>query len=108
MAQKIIFSKYVHELLLPHAWDVERLRRTGGPSRGGDEVAQRLDGRTDTTARVNWDDRVVRKCFFVPGLHMPSNSPERLTDRALSLGKLDPVVISEVLGTLGALASKGK
>lgn len=53
MEEKIIFSKYVHEHLLQHARDVERLRhyvcpKCGTPvgqSRGGDEAADWLRSR---------------------------------------------------------------
>ncbi len=55
---------------------------------------------------VDWEDQDVEKCFFVPGIYTPRSYPEH--KNALPLGAVDPVVISEVLGTLGALASKGK
>ncbi len=55
---------------------------------------------------VDWDDQEVRKCFFVPGLYTPEMYPKH--ENAIPLGQVDPVVISEVLGTLSAIASKGK
>ena len=55
---------------------------------------------------VDWEDQDVEKCFFVPGIYTPRSYPEH--KNALPLGAVDPVVISEVLGTLGVLASKGK
>jgi hypothetical protein len=56
---------------------------------------------------ASWDDQEVQKCFFVPGTYMPKDwYPEH--KKRISLGKVDPVVISEVLETLAVLASKGK
>ena len=55
---------------------------------------------------VDWDDQEVQKCFFVPGLYTPEMYPDH--KNAIPLGQVDPVVISEVLGTLAAIASKGK
>ncbi len=55
---------------------------------------------------VDWHDQKLGKCFFVPGIYTPTSYPEH--KNALPLGAVDPVVISEVLGTLGAVASKGK
>jgi hypothetical protein len=54
----------------------------------------------------DWEDQVVERCFFVPGLYTPRMYPEH--KHAMPLGRVDPVVVSEVLGTLGVLASKGK
>ncbi len=51
-------------------------------------------------------DQEVQKCFFVPGLYTPEMYPEH--KNAIPLGHVDPVVISEVLGTLVRMASKGK
>ena len=55
---------------------------------------------------VDWEDQDVEKCFFVPGIYSPTDYPRH--EIILPLGAVDPVVISEVLGTLGALAAKGK
>jgi hypothetical protein len=54
----------------------------------------------------DWEDQVVERCFFVPGLDTPRMYPKH--KHAMPLGRVDPVVVSEVLGTLGVLASKGK
>ena len=57
---------------------------------------------------ADWEDQVIRKCFFVPGLHLPGDVPPEDVGKPLCRSaSLDPVVISEVLGTLGALAPKG-
>ena len=53
-----------------------------------------------------WEDQEVERCFFVPGRYTPEMYPQHKD--AIPLGEVDAVVISEVLGTLGALASKGK
>jgi predicted DNA-binding WGR domain protein len=53
-----------------------------------------------------WEDQELEKCFFVAGLYTPRMYPEH--KNALPLGAVDPVVLSEVLGTLGVLESKGK
>jgi hypothetical protein len=55
---------------------------------------------------TDWDDQEVQRCYFVPGLDTPRMYARY--EAALPLGEVDPVVVSEVLGTLGALASKGK
>ena len=55
---------------------------------------------------VDWEDQEVEKCFFCRGSTRRRSYPEH--KNALPLGDVDPVVISEVLGTLGALAAKGK
>ena len=57
-------------------------------------------------ALTDWDDQEVERCFFVPGLYSPQVYPEH--KHAMPLGEVDPVVVSEVLGTLGVLSSKGK
>jgi predicted DNA-binding WGR domain protein len=48
------------------------------------------------------------RCFFRQGLAVPDWYYNRKHDQDLILGKVDPVVISEVLADLTALASKGK
>jgi predicted DNA-binding WGR domain protein len=53
-----------------------------------------------------WEDQELERCFFLPGLYTPRMYPEH--KNALPLGAVDPVVLSEVLGTLGVLESKGK
>jgi hypothetical protein len=57
-------------------------------------------------AMVDWDDQEVEKCYFIPGIHSPRAYPDY--KNPIHLGQVDPVVISEVLGTLGALAAKSK
>jgi hypothetical protein len=52
------------------------------------------------------EDQEVQRCFFAPGICPPARNPQRKD--ALRLDAVDPVVISEVLGTLAVLASKGK
>ncbi len=52
------------------------------------------------------EDQEVKRCFFVPGTHTPRLYPAH--KNAVQLGEVDPVVMSEVLGTLGVIASKGK
>ena len=51
------------------------------------------------------EDQDVERCFFAPGIPPFARHP-RLKD-ALRLDQVDPVVVSEVLGTLAVLASKG-
>lgn len=53
-----------------------------------------------------WEDQTIERCFFLPGTYMPRDYPDH--KRRVKLGKVDPVVISEVLRDLTALASKGK
>jgi predicted DNA-binding WGR domain protein len=53
-----------------------------------------------------WDDQEIQMCFFVPGIYTPKMYP--LHKNAIELGKIDSVVISEVLKDLSALAAKGK
>ena len=50
------------------------------------------------------EDQEVQKCFFVPGLFPPKMYPDH--KNAIPLGQVDPVVISEVLGTLTAIAPR--
>jgi predicted DNA-binding WGR domain protein len=52
------------------------------------------------------EDQDVERCFFATGIPPFARHP-RLKD-ALRLDQVDPVVVSEVLGTLAVLASKGK
>lgn len=52
-----------------------------------------------------WEDQKVTECFFIPGIHTPQMYP-RYKD-TLSLGNVDPVVLSEVIADLNVLASKG-
>ena len=53
-----------------------------------------------------WDDQEIQMCFFVPGIYNPRMYPQHKD--AIELGKIDSVVISEVLKDLSALAAKGK
>jgi predicted DNA-binding WGR domain protein len=52
-----------------------------------------------------WDDQRLTSCFFVPAIYTPTSYPKH--SDALPLGKVDPVVISEVLRDLTLVASKG-
>jgi predicted DNA-binding WGR domain protein len=52
-----------------------------------------------------WEDQELARCFFVPRLYTPRIYPEHKD--AMPLGAVDPVVLSEVLGILGVLESKG-
>jgi predicted DNA-binding WGR domain protein len=54
----------------------------------------------------DWDDQSIEKCFFVPGSYSPDYYPKH--EKLLPLGEVDPVVISEVLAVLNAIAAKGK
>jgi hypothetical protein len=57
-------------------------------------------------AMLEWQDQTVEKCFFVPGIYTPTMYPKHR--KAMPLGDVDPVAMSEVLGTLGVLESRGK
>jgi hypothetical protein len=48
----------------------------------------------------------VEKCYFVEGNRGPSGYAHK--EKALKLGAVDPVAVSEVLTDLTALAAKGK
>ena len=51
-----------------------------------------------------WEDQTIERCFFLPGTYMPRDYPDH--KRRVKLGKVDPVVISEVLRDLTALAAR--
>ena len=51
-----------------------------------------------------WDDQVLERGYFIP---MGAAGRWNRREAALPLGQLDPVVVSEVLGALTVLASKG-
>jgi hypothetical protein len=51
------------------------------------------------------EDQEVQRCFFGPGISPPARHPRRKD--ALRLVAVDPIVVSEVLGTLAVLATKG-
>jgi hypothetical protein len=55
---------------------------------------------------VDWNDQTIECCFFVRGIYTAQMYPAH--QNAVPLGELDPVVISEVLSDLNALAAKGK
>lgn len=57
-------------------------------------------------AMIDWDDQDMKSCFFIPGVYKPGVYPDH--KKQLTLGSVDPVVISEVLGTLGAVAAKAQ
>src|SRR5262249_29537535 len=52
-----------------------------------------------------WDDQVLEHCYFPPGIYIPVIYPGRRDQ--VPLGRVDPVVISEVLSDLALVASKG-
>jgi predicted DNA-binding WGR domain protein len=52
-----------------------------------------------------WEDQHVKSCYFVPGIYTPKSYPDH--KNAVELGKVHPVVVSEVLRDLAALAAKG-
>jgi hypothetical protein len=51
-----------------------------------------------------WEDQSIERCFFVPGIYRPEMY--RRHENKVPLGKVDPVVISEVLRDLMMIASK--
>jgi hypothetical protein len=53
-----------------------------------------------------WEDQQIENAFFVPGADSQPGWFNR--KQALRLGQVDPVVLSEVLGALAVLASKGQ
>lgn len=53
-----------------------------------------------------WDDQEISRAYFVPGLRKPEWYPQY--HNLLHLGKVDPVAVSEVLGDLELVATKGK
>lgn len=53
-----------------------------------------------------WDDQMITRCFFIPGVWKPDMYPDH--KNVLRLGEVDPVVISEVLADLTGIAAKGK
>ena len=54
--------------------------------------------------QMDWPDQTLDGCFFLPGLDEPSGGFQ--PDRAVPLGSIDAVVLSEVLTTLETLAGK--
>jgi hypothetical protein len=57
--------------------------------------------------KEGWEDQEVVWCCFVPGIYVPTDWYPQHRVR-VPLCKVDPIVLSEVLRTLGELASKGK
>ena len=55
---------------------------------------------------VDWEDQHVERCFFEEGIHTPEMYSSH--KKRLALGKVDPLVISEVLADLAALAARGR
>jgi hypothetical protein len=51
-----------------------------------------------------WDDQVLERGYFIP---MGAAGRWNRREAALPLGQIDPVVMSEVLGAMAVLASKG-
>jgi hypothetical protein len=76
MEETIVFSKYVDEDLLQRARHVERLRHSGGQSRGGDKPAQRLAARPATDRSRMW--RGSRETMLNVARQLGRLSPEPL------------------------------
>jgi len=55
---------------------------------------------------VDWDDQHLETCFFLKGIYTPEMYPDH--KKKLALGKVDPLVISEVLADLCTVAAKGR
>ncbi|MFM2431906.1 MAG: hypothetical protein RLZZ511_3119 [Cyanobacteriota bacterium] len=53
-----------------------------------------------------WEDQSIESCFFLQGIYTPQMYPDH--KQAIALGKIDPIVISEVLQDLTAIAAKAK
>jgi hypothetical protein len=53
-----------------------------------------------------WDDQSIERCYFLTGIHNTYAYFDR--QKAIVLGKIDPLVISEVLRDLTAIAVKSK
>jgi hypothetical protein len=53
-----------------------------------------------------WEDQAIESCFFLEGIYTPQMYPDH--KQAIALGKIDPVVISEVLQDLTAIAAKAQ
>jgi hypothetical protein len=99
-------------ILERHAWN------RGIPEDGGvfDQHSKPFEGAKVTAVlqypgipvgdMEDWEDQELEKCFFLHGLYTAKMYPD--DKAALPMGAVDPVVLSEVLGTLGVLESKGK
>jgi predicted DNA-binding WGR domain protein len=64
---------------------------------------------------VDWDDQAIAQCFFTPGIRTANSFGEpihwhtyRHPLEIMPLSEVDPVLISEVLSDLSAVAAKGK
>lgn len=55
---------------------------------------------------VDVEDQEVEKVFFVPGIYTPQVYPQH--EKAVALGKVDPVAVSEVLSDMSTLLSKAR
>jgi predicted DNA-binding WGR domain protein len=55
---------------------------------------------------VDWEDQEIERCFFLKGIYTPEVYPDH--KKALPLGKVDPVAMSEVLTDLTLVASKAR
>jgi hypothetical protein len=51
-----------------------------------------------------WDDQSIECCFFLDGIYTPEMYPNH--NKAIKLGDVDAVVISEVLQDLTTIAAK--
>ena len=64
---------------------------------------------------MDWGDQAIAQCFFTPGIRIANSFGEpihgysyRHSLKVMPLSKVDPVLISEVLSDLSAVAAKGK
>jgi predicted DNA-binding WGR domain protein len=53
-----------------------------------------------------WEDQSIERCFFLEGIYTPQMYPDH--KKAIGLQKIDPVVISEILQDLTAIAAKAQ
>jgi predicted DNA-binding WGR domain protein len=53
-----------------------------------------------------WEDQSIERCFFLKGIYTPQMYPDH--KKAIGLHTVDPIVISEVLQDLTAIAAKAK
>ncbi|MBY0523277.1 MAG: DUF4132 domain-containing protein [Gemmataceae bacterium] len=56
----------------------------------------------------DWEDQKITHCFFLPGVYVPESYPHHDKKKKVALGKVDPVVLSEVLADLATVAAKAK
>jgi hypothetical protein len=76
------------------------------PYYGADVTAVVQYGGIPVGYMVDWEDQEIERAFFVPGVYTPEMYPDH--KKALVLGKVDAIAISETLADLTFLASKGR